>query len=577
MNKTVNINLANTFFHIDEVAYAKLKRYLEAIRTSFEGTKGHEEILNDIESRIAELFSERMEHDRQVITQKEVDDVIQIMGQPEDYLVDEDIFQDQPKKTASETHNRKKLYRNEDEKLIGGICAGLEHFLGIDKLWIRLGFVLLTIFTSGFWILLYFLLWFLVPAAATTAQKLDMRGEPINISNIERKVKEGFDDVAEKVKNVDYNEVGNQIKSSSRSVFDTLGDILKFIFKGIGKFIGALFVFIGGISLIALCIFMIAAGVVDSLDIPGIELFDITNTTGAPIWLGSILTFFAVGIPFFFLMYLGLKLLLSNLKSIGNAVKLSLLAIWLIAVAVLIGLAIKQASEHAYTGTSLENKILNLESNIGDTIYLKMNKSPENWAVENYERMDGFALIEDDQGSEFLFSEKVSLTLKSSENQQFIANIKKDADGSSRTNARERAKDIVYEIDQSGSSILLNEFFTTSRASKIRNQRVRVNLLIPEGKVLRFDESIRYYLRTDNAFAQDIDRNKLVDYLWTMGKDNTLICLNCPDSPDNDPTLEGNGHFSIDKDGIDIDLKKGDKSIEMKVDENGIKIKTNKE
>ncbi|MGB5648399.1 MAG: hypothetical protein WBM55_14850, partial [Muriicola sp.] len=93
MNKTVNINLANVLFHIDEEAFKKLQRYLEAIKRSFSGTAGSEEIIADIEARIAELFQERMENDRQVITMKEVDAVIKVMGQPEDYRVDEDIFE----------------------------------------------------------------------------------------------------------------------------------------------------------------------------------------------------------------------------------------------------------------------------------------------------------------------------------------------------------------------------------------------------------------------------------------------------------------------------------------------------
>ena len=96
MNKTVNINLAGTFFHIDEDAYLKLQRYLEAIKHSFTDSQGRSEIIADIEARIAELFSERLVNERQVIGTKEVDEVISIMGQPEDYLVDDEIFEDEP-------------------------------------------------------------------------------------------------------------------------------------------------------------------------------------------------------------------------------------------------------------------------------------------------------------------------------------------------------------------------------------------------------------------------------------------------------------------------------------------------
>jgi len=203
MNKTININLANTLFHMDEDAYNKMRRYLETVKRSFANTPGSDEILADIEARIAELFYEKLENERQVITQKEVDEVIAIMGQPEDYMVDEDIFEDEPRtRNTSQQTRVKKLYRDTEHKYVAGVSSGLAHYLGIDPLWVRILWVFLTIGSGGGFILLYGLLWILIPEASTTAQKLDMRGEAVNISNIERKVKEGFEDVADRVKSV---------------------------------------------------------------------------------------------------------------------------------------------------------------------------------------------------------------------------------------------------------------------------------------------------------------------------------------------------------------------------------------
>ena len=127
MNKTVNINLAGLFFHIDENAYAKLQRYLDAIKRSFTDAQGREEIIQDIEARIAELFSERVKNERQVIGISEVEEVINIMGQPEDYRIDEELFEDEPaqKTYSSTTSSSKKLYRDTDTSWIGGVCTGL--------------------------------------------------------------------------------------------------------------------------------------------------------------------------------------------------------------------------------------------------------------------------------------------------------------------------------------------------------------------------------------------------------------------------------------------------------------------
>ena len=119
MNKTVNINLAGVFFHIDEDAYAKLQRYLAAIKRSFEGVQGEDEIIADIEARISELFSDKIKDARQVIGTKELDEVIAIMGQPEDYRVDDDIFEDAPPASNKNTQrtsstSQRKLFRDTD-------------------------------------------------------------------------------------------------------------------------------------------------------------------------------------------------------------------------------------------------------------------------------------------------------------------------------------------------------------------------------------------------------------------------------------------------------------------------------
>ena len=224
MNKTVNINLAGLFFHIDENAYGKLQRYLDAIRKSFTDAQGREEIIQDIEARIGELFNERVKNERQVIGLTEVDEVINIMGQPEDYRLDEDLFEDEPQPTYA-SNTSKKLYRDTDASFIGGVCSGLGHYFQIDAIWIRVALILLTIFSWGGFILIYIAFWIFVPVARTTTEKLEMRGKVVNIDNIQRKVKEGFDTVADSVKNVDYVKYGNQARKGADSLAGSLGKV----------------------------------------------------------------------------------------------------------------------------------------------------------------------------------------------------------------------------------------------------------------------------------------------------------------------------------------------------------------
>ena len=568
MNKTVNINLANMLFHIDENAYQKLLRYLEAIKRSFAGTKGSDEIIADIEARIAELFFEKMENERQVITMKEVDEVITIMGQPEDYHIDEEIFEDGPAASAARPRQRvKKLYRDIDRKYIGGVCAGLEHYLGLDALWIRLIFLFLAIFAGGFGFIAYIILWILVPEAASTAQKLDMTGEPVNISNIERKVKEGFDEVADKVRSVDYEKVGDQVKKGGKTFFDTLGDVIMFLFKIIGKFIGILLIIIGAATLIALFIALFTVGIIDVVHIPGVDLIGMVNSTDAPVWLVSVLIFFALGIPFFFLMYLGLRILVTNLKSIGNIAKFSLFGLWLISIITLAVLGVKQASAHAYTGSVSERDTLALTA-APDTLRIQFRDS--DFSDGPSAIVGGMEIRYDDQDQALLFSDEILMDIRISEDSVLSMGIRKDADGSSYQDARLRAGEIQYTYALTGNTLLLDDHFITDVNNKIRDQEVRLTLFVPEGTVLTFNSGARNFVGRRTRYDQEMYRKRIVNYSWQMGPEGTLLCLNCPADTDEE---DGNGHIIIDENGIDIDLKDDQDSFEMKINEDGIRVR----
>ncbi len=569
MNKTININLANTLFHIDEKAFHKLQRYLEAIKRSFEGTAGSDEIIADIEARIAELFQEKMENERQVITMKEVDEVITIMGQPEDYMVDEDIFEDSPGSSAPKPRKVKKLYRDIDKKYIGGVCSGLEHYLGIDALWIRLFFIFFALFT-GFGFIAYILLWILVPEAATTSQKLDMKGEPINISNIERKVKEGFDDVSERVSSVDYEKVGERVKSGGQRFFDTLGDIIMFLFKVIGKFVGVLLVIIGAATLIGLFVGLFTVGILEIVNIPGFDLYDLVNATGAPAWLISLLVFFAIGIPFFFLLYLGIKILVNNLKSIGNVAKFSLLGIWFLSIIILAVLGVKEAAAHAYSGSTTDRETLVFNAP-ADTLMVELRA---NETFETFRNMDinGMSVVFNEAGDKLLSSDDIRFDVKKSTDSLTSIRIRKDATGSSFADARERAGNINYGYSTEGQTLLLDNFLTTEVDNKVRDQEVRITLYLPAGKVIGFDSSARRYIGRITRFDKDLYRSDIVKYKWVMRDNGELTCLDCPeDIPDE--TDEDEGRIIIDENGVDINLKDNDDSFEMTIDEKGLRIK----
>jgi phage shock protein PspC (stress-responsive transcriptional regulator) len=548
MNKTVNINLAGVFFHIDEDAYLKLQRYLEAIKRSFTDSQGRSEIIADIEARIAELFAERIQNEKQVVGIKLVDEVITIMGQPEDYLVDDEIFEDEPQpKKRQSSRPTKKLFRDTDNSYIGGVSAGLGHYLGIDVLWVRLLWILLAIGSGGTFIFIYLIFWALVPEAQTTAEKLTMTGEPVNISNIEKKIKDGIDTVSEKVKNVDFKKQGdklmeeidnvtenisetvksvdfqkqgNRLKSSSQNFFDTLGTILMFFLKVIAKFIGVILIIVGISTLIALIVAFFTVGVTDAVHFPPMNFIDAANAANIPIWLMSLLLFFAIGIPFFFVFYLGLKILVNNLKSIGNVAKFTLLGLWIMAIIGLIITGVKQATEHAFDAKYTAKEQLNISAN--DTIKVKM--TGREGYYDYYYRGNNLKLIEDDNGRSIISSD-VRLVVRSTKDSLASIVIEKEATGSSYDVARERAENINYNYALANSELQLNSFLTTSTKNKFSEQEVLIILYLPEGTTLYADDNT-YSFHRNSSYYNDILDNGMEEHYLKIVEDDT-ICLDC--------------------------------------------------
>ena len=603
MNKTVNINLAGIFFHIDEDAYLKLQRYLEAIKRSFTNSQGRSEIIADIEARIAELFSERVKHDKQVIGNKEVDEVISIMGQPEDYLVDDEIFEDEPQPTPKRTSSPpKKLFRDTDNSYIGGVSAGLGHYLGIDAVWIRLIWLLLAIGSGGTFIFIYILFWVLVPEAKTTAEKLTMTGEPVNISNIEKKIKDGFETVSDTVsdvaknvsesfsgaaknvskaaKNADFKKQKSNIKSSTRTFFDAIGDIIMFFFKVFAKFIGILLMITGAAALIMLIIGMFSLGVTNIVHIPGLDFVDIANAGNTPIWLVSLIVFFLVGIPFFFLFYLGLKILVNNLKSIGNFAKFTLLGVWILSIIGIVIVGIRQASEHAFNESVIERQEFYVAP--ADTLNIKMVNN-DTYGT-SYKSNRSFKFATNDKGERVIYSSDIDIKVKSTTDSLASISIEKSADGSDFNAAIERAKNILYNYEITENNILLDNYLTTEAVNKFSDQEVLIVLYLPEDIVVNFNKNTRHFLSYRSYDGDILIPSNQTNHFLKV-KTDEVECLDCPIEIDIDVENDQDG-IKINNDGIEVKLdssslkinNKGLKAtspeVKVNIDNKGINIKT---
>lgn len=562
MNKTVNINLGGMFFHIDEDAYQKLSRYFDAIKRSLKNSSGQDEIIKDIEMRIAELLNEKQKSEKHVVGLKDVDEIISIMGQPEDYII-EDEPQTSENQNQSNTSNfrSKKLYRDSDKGMIGGVAAGLSHYFGIDVVWIRIALVLLVFAGVGTGFIAYIILWIVTPEARTTSEKIEMTGEPVNISNIEKKVREEFESVSEKIKNADYDKYGNQIKKGANRVGNSLGNFILSVLGIIAKFIGVFLIIAGLATLTVLLIGVFTLGTNTFIHFPWQSFVETGNFTDYPIWVFGLLMFFAVGIPFFFLTLLGFKLLAPNSKSIGSIAKYTLFALWIIAVAMAVSLGIKQASAFAMDGRVVKKETINIP--LKDTLVLKF-KHNDYFSKDIYDRSE-FKITTDSTNNNVIYSNEVEFRIKkSNENYNYIQ-IEKEAKGESFAEARQNADRIHYEYKIIGNQLIFDNYLLTDLKNKFRNQRIEITLFLIEGTIFKVDESLQDYDRSDDDFF-DLDYDAY-EPVYKIGQ-SEANCLNC--LGEENESDETNGE-NLTTDTI-INEKTSIK--ELKINKDGIIIKT---
>lgn len=578
MNKTVNINLGGMFFHIDEDAYQKLTRYFDAIKRSLSNSSGQDEIIRDIEMRIGELITERHTSDKQVINVKEVDEIIGIMGQPEDYRIEDDAPAGSDTFDTAYLPKRKKLYRDADRALIGGVCTGLGHYFGVDTVWIRIIFAILF-FGFGIGLIPYIILWIAMPAAVTTSEKLEMTGEPVTISNIQKKVREEMDYLSEKYRNTDIDRLGKQAKTGAERIASNVGDVFSSVFKVFAKILGAIIAVFAGLTLLAVVIglFMLLASIF--VDVPGLIYAESANYTAFPMGLIVLLGLLAAGIPFFFLFLLGLNMLSNNSGRVSNPVKYTLLALWLISVAVLTIFGIKQASETTERSKVVQKQEIMLQPDDTLSIGFRYN---DYFAKDIYDRSD-LQITQDEQGKDIIYSNDVHVSVRKSPDKTAYILVEKRARGKSRKEARDRAEKITYKFSVEGSKVMLDNYLVTGTENKLRDQEVEIFVYLPAGVLLKPDESFKEFDYSDDDF---FNLHFSGNYLYRVTEDK-VMCLNCPPEENEFLDIEGaeveidtveSTTVRINKDGVTIDNHGSKEDVQtvktLRINKDGVVVKT---
>ncbi len=529
MKKSIRININGVIFNIDEDAYEVLKKYLNRLRKHFGPGESTNEIISDIESRIAEIFIEHKSSNDNVITIEMVKTAITAMGEPDEIDGEEEDSKHKSKKNTSYsseqyTKTKRKLYRDPDNKVVGGVSAGLGIYFNIDPIWIRIAFVLLTI--SGMSILVYIVLWIAIPEAKTTAQKLEMRGEAINLENIEKSIRDEFENINDKFKDIKNKHFSK--KKDELTIFEKLAHFILRVIEGIIKFIGVilgiLLAFIALIIILALLPVFFGGGLVVMNQLSGIHMVPINGAlnlfTQNPADINLLTTAIALVllIPLIALVYQGIKLIF-GLRTKNSIVGISLLTLWIIGLIILVfsGVRIGDNFNHK---AMIDHKI-DLNTVHGDTLYVDI--------INTDSLSSKLPLVLPFTGQHFVYKTTTNFFMNPSirthtldSNATPTINIETVSHGQSHFIARHNSEKITYQYRIEGDTIHLSNYFHWPSSIKFRAQKVNIILGIPKGMVIKYSPR-QYTSKYDLNNNQNID---ILDFINNNPQGNYLYINN---------------------------------------------------
>lgn len=587
MNKTVTINISGLIFNIDEEAYGKLKAYLKNIEKNFSVSEGGDDIMADIEGRIAEMFSEKISDRKEVISMADVESMIAVMGQPEEFMDDETREENarrQQENNQSEAdysnyeestepefdRGPKRFYRDPDEKILGGVCSGIGHYFGIDPIIIRLLFIIA--FFAGFsGIPVYIILWIITPKATTRAEKLQMKGRKVNIDNIResvkreaREVKKNFNNLEETVESYASGNSGRRIEEFFRSLFSFIGNIFKLLLLFVGKFLGIALFVVSILALISLTFSVIGFSTWDGIFSINGEPFDmsvgdLSHLMFGDGWLAYLLSIaiaITVAVPLVFMLLVGLKILFNNLQY-GKIIGGGLMSLWVLGIILLIGSASFLAVD--FSKSESEENVFAISPFVADTFNIRVNDNqiPVGSYQTNPNDFMNLIKIDDDE----IQLANVKLNVVESPNDSIIISVIKKSRGNSFKDAQNRVEGMQYNYSVENNNLNFDPFFTFPEKHEYRGQQIKINVAIPIGKTVYLDQNAGWIIYDIKNYTNTHD-SRMTGKYWTMTK-NGLQCLHC--NFEESPDYEIN--FSHDLNSMELrDLKKKLKTLEHELE-----------
>ena len=541
MDKTVAISLGGFSFTLDEIAFKKLKIYLDDVRNSLHGVDGVDDIIEDVEIRIAELFRERLRF-REVVSNDDVDFVIATMGHPNQYRVEEEEEVYVKTERVEIKPTKKRLFRDPDDKIISGLSAGLAHYFGLDPWAIRAGWLILGFLGifGGFSLLLvlisYVVLLAIVPLAKTTSEKLQMYGKPANIETLKKNAQEASEAVA----------------NGSRALSSKLGGVFSLIGKLLFGLLGGI-IFLVGIGLI---IGGFAIAFTTWTEVPT-ELFGYLVEDQWMSIATKILGGLLMIIPGVLITILGVRCF-TKLK-ISKALIISSIVVWFIALFSIIGISLNTASKFSNQVERSKNELFNIPS---DTLVVNFKDEKDGDYIFN--SIGDLDQLIDEKGN-LLVSIKDRITIKESEDDHFKIDVKYTSKGGNSKEAKRNLESIDYNYQIKGNQLILDEFIKIKPTGKFRKQSVKITLYVPKNKTIQTKGVDQVVIDNQGVEAYFYENNNR----FFKNNGEKIVCLNCDNEDDNYK------EYDEDFENIEINVEDSSENAKVRIDKNGIRIESN--
>lgn len=510
MKKTLTINISGSVFHIEEDAFDHLQDYLNQLTRYFEYQQGGREILQDIEARIAELLQERITEKQEAVTNEWVEEVVARMGKPEDFM--EPGQAERVEEPASEVKGqkmRKRMYRDSDSRVLGGVCSGMGAYFNIDPVLLRILFVLLAFVGAGISVVIYLVFWIVVPKTRTTAQRLEMKGEEPTISNIQKTIQEEVKEVKSSFSKINQSEPFRRASQASVRILKGMGRV-------VGIFLGGLFILMGFAGLVAFLVTVAVGGSVfqgskgispSNADLPNLLGFFVSPSL---VGVSILLIVLLVGIPLLAMLFVGTKLVF-RYKTNNKVIGLGAFAIWLVALVSTIAITAGQVNNF-----TLENSVSTgkpIDSQSCKTLYLKLGTAPA--AIDSDEEIhfDDFIVVSRNESQ--VLAGRPHLKLEPTDGSDFLVIIRRKARGKSSSDIQNNLNQIKYELVSKDSTLVLDPYFTLDNRAKWRDQEVQVTVKVPKGKMVHLGEHLDH-LYFDFENLNNLWSKEMTGKTWTM-------------------------------------------------------------